>query len=78
MLQNDGKELRVKVYSAFAKAEKEMFIPSGAVTQVDDYLAIATPEGYLCITEMQLEGKKKMSVKDLLNGYKFAKNAKMR
>ena len=55
-----------------------MFIPSGAVTQVDDHLAIATPEGYICITEIQLSGKKKMAVKDLLNGYKFDKNAKMR
>ena len=78
MLENGGKEQRVKIYSAFAKAEKEMFIPSGAVTQVDDHLAIATPEGYICITEIQLSGKKKMAVKDLLNGYKFDKNAKMR
>lgn len=78
MLENGGKEQRVKIYSAFAKAEKEMFIPSGAVTQVEDYLAIATPEGYICITEIQLSGKKKMAVKDLLNGYKFDKNAKMR
>lgn len=78
ILENGGKEQRVKIYSAFAKADKEMLIPSGAVTQVDDHLAIATPEGYICITEMQLSGKKKMAVKDLLNGYKFDKNAKMR
>ena len=78
MLENAGKEQRVKIYSAFAKAEKNMLLPSGAVTLVDDHLAIATPEGYICITEIQLSGKKKMAVKDLLNGYKFDKNAKMR
>lgn len=77
-LENGGKEQRVKVYAAFAKAEDSMFLPTGAVTQVDDHLEIATPEGYICITEIQLSGKKKMDVKDLLNGYKFDKNAKMR
>lgn len=77
-LENGGKEQRVKVYAAFAKAEDSMFLPTGAVTQIDDHLEIATPEGYICITEIQLSGKKKMAVKDLLNGYKFDKNAKMR
>lgn len=77
-LENGGKEQRVKVYAAFARAEDSMFLPTGAVTQVDDHLEIATPEGYICITEIQLSGKKKMAVKDLLNGYKFDKNAKMR
>ncbi len=77
-LENGGKEQRVKIYNAFAKAESQMFIPPGAVTMGDDHLAIATPEGYICVTEMQLSGKKKMAVKDLLNGYKFDKNAKMR
>lgn len=78
MLENGGKEERVKIYSAFAKADDDILIPSGAVTQVEDYLAVATPEGYICITEIQLSGKKKMTVKDLLNGYKLDKNAKMR
>ncbi|TVZ51809.1 methionyl-tRNA formyltransferase [Dokdonia sp. Hel_I_53] len=78
ILENGGKEQRVKIYNAFAKAESQMYIPPGAVTIADDHLAIATPEGYICITEMQLSGKKKMAVKDLLNGYKFDKNAKMR
>lgn len=78
LLDNGGKEQRVKVYSAFTRKESTMLLPSGAVTQVDDHLAIATPEGYICITEIQLSGKKKMSIKDLINGYKFDKNAKMR
>lgn len=78
ILENNGKEIRVKVYDAFAKAEDSMLIPPGAVTVVEDYLAIATHDGYLCITEIQLSGKKKMAVKDLLNGFNLAKNAIMR
>lgn len=78
MLENGEKEIRVKVFSAFAKAEEKMFIPPGAVTVVDDHLAVAAHKGYICITEIQLSGKKRMAVKDLLNGYELAKNAKMR
>lgn len=78
MLENGDKEIRVKVFSAFAKAEEKMFIPPGAVTVVDDHLAVAAHKGYICITEIQLSGKKRMAVKDLLNGYELAKNAKMR
>lgn len=78
MLENGDKEIRAKIYSAFAKAEDKMFIPPGAVTVVDNHLAVAAHEGYICITEIQLSGKKRMAVKDLLNGYELAKNAKMR
>lgn len=77
-LENGDKEVRVKVYAAFAKAEEKMFIPPGAVTVVDKHLAVAAHKGYICITEIQLSGKKRMAVKDLLNGYELVKNAKMR
>jgi len=35
------------------------------------YLAVRTNNGYVQITDLQLEGKKRMSVRDFLNGYKF-------
>ncbi len=76
MLDNFDKEERVKIYAAFAKAGTPI-LPNGAVTIEDDSLRVCTPEGYICITEIQLPGKRKMAVKDLLNGYKLAKNAKM-
>ncbi len=78
LLENDGKEQRVKIYNAFIKEDKEVTLETGSISIIDNHLAIATPGGYICITEIQLSGKRKMSVKDLLNGYKFSKNAKMR
>jgi len=41
----------------------------------DGDLFIALKEGYLKCDEVQLENKKKMSVKSLLNGYKFSENS---
>lgn len=78
LLENGEKEQRVKIYSAFIKKEKEITLKTGSISIIDNHIAVATPEGYICITEIQLSGKRKMAVKDLLNGYKFEKNAKMR
>jgi methionyl-tRNA formyltransferase len=36
------------------------------------YLRIYTTDGYLALTDIQLEGKKRMPVTDFLKGYKFA------
>ncbi len=35
------------------------------------YLKISTIDGYVCLEELQLAGKKRMDVKSFLNGYKF-------
>lgn len=78
LLENGGKEQRVKIYNAFIKEEKEVSQETGHISIVDNHIEVATSEGYICITEIQLSGKRKMAVKDLLNGYKFDKKAKMR
>ncbi|MBK6994481.1 MAG: methionyl-tRNA formyltransferase [Lewinellaceae bacterium] len=36
-----------------------------------NYLLFSTSDGYISVLELQLEGKKRMSVKDFLNGYKI-------
>jgi methionyl-tRNA formyltransferase len=41
----------------------------------DGSLFISLNEGYLKCTEIQIENKKKMSTKSLLNGYKFSENS---
>ena len=41
----------------------------------DGSLLISLNEGYLKCTEIQIENKKKMSTKSLLNGYKFSENS---
>ncbi|MBL7804967.1 MAG: methionyl-tRNA formyltransferase [Saprospiraceae bacterium] len=34
------------------------------------YLAVSTQDGYMLITELQLEGKRRMAVREFLNGHK--------
>ncbi len=77
-LINNEKEERVKVFSAFAKAEKDTTATIGSVEIEENSIKVTVTNGYIFITEIQLPGKRKMDVKALLNGYKFSKNAKMR
>lgn len=66
----DGKLL--KIY----RSEKEVPpVPGTAPAGTSDtdqktYLRFATADGYIRVTELQLEGKKKMNVADFLRGYK--------
>ena len=41
-------------------------------------MKVAVKEGYLNLEEIQLQGKKRMHVKDVLNGLNLEENAKMR
>jgi len=65
----NGKTL--KIY----KAKKEITEPSVPVgsyeTDKKTFLKFACTNGYISITELQLEGKKRMNVQDFLRGYKF-------
>ncbi len=61
--------LKLKVF----KTEKEVLLPSHKAGQfVSDnknYLKVATTDGYVKLLDVQLEGRKRMNVKDFLNGY---------
>lgn len=60
----------LKIY----KAKKEMHaapkIPGTIDTDNKTYLKFAGADGYIYITELQLEGKKKMTVEEFLRGYR--------
>ena len=57
------------------KAKKELDVPT--ITEGDyqtdgkSFLKFACTNGYLHLLEVQLEGKKKMSIEDFLRGYRF-------
>lgn len=65
----------VKLY----EAEKDMAAPNSRpgtlLTDGKNYLKVATADGWLNIRVMQVEGKKKMAINDLLRGLKIAENA---
>jgi methionyl-tRNA formyltransferase len=61
----------LKIY----RSEKQLIAheqPAGTMeTDKKSYLKFACTDGYILIRELQLEGKKRMSVTDFLKGYRF-------
>lgn len=45
--------------------------PGKYFTDNKNYLKVSTIDGYVCLEELQLAGKKRMDVKSFLNGYKL-------
>ncbi len=68
----DGKML--KIYIAESKPEKTDKIPGSIGEQVTENISVATNDGYVILKEVQLAGKKKMSAKEFLRGYKLNPN----
>ncbi|GAB2772504.1 methionyl-tRNA formyltransferase [Salinimicrobium soli] len=77
MLQNGNTEQLFKIYAS-EKEEQEHQLEIGTVTEEEKQVKVAVKNGFLKLKEIQLPGKRKMTVKDLLNGYKFFPNAKVR
>ena len=64
---------RFKVLEAH-KAEK--YAPAGTIIEENNSLLIACADGALNITQIQRQGKKLMSIVELLRGFHFAENSK--
>ena len=64
----DGKLL--KIYQSEKEATPSASKPGQVTTDQKTWLRFSTTDGYIRVTELQLEGKKKMKVEDFLRGYK--------
>ena len=65
----------VKIYEVEKEAAKAPDKPGFISTDGKSNLKVATADGWLHIKTLQLEGKKKMPVADLLRGLKIKENA---
>ena len=73
-LLNNGQESIIKVYEAkFEQLAQQNAI--GTIESNKKELKVAVADGYVQLTQIQLPGKNKMKVSDLLNGFTFAENA---
>ncbi len=64
---------KVKIFNCSTEFKKSIEEP-GTIIVTEKKLKVAVKGGYLIIEELQLPGKRKMKVKDLLNGYNFKEN----
>ena len=64
-------EKKLKIYKAEKIQETPVNSPGSFKTDSKTFLYFACSNGYISILELQLEGKKKMSIADFLRGYRF-------
>ena len=59
-----------KLYKVIYFKEKRSDKLNGIINMNDNLMKISVNDGYLKVLELQIEGKKKMSVQEFINGYK--------
>ncbi|WP_047245460.1 methionyl-tRNA formyltransferase [Maribacter thermophilus] len=77
LLYNGEEELTVKIYKVSMEEAKHSF-PHGTLVKMKNELKVAVKNGLINLMEIQLQGKRKMAIKDVLNGLKLDKNAYLR
>ncbi|MFD2550662.1 methionyl-tRNA formyltransferase [Bizionia sediminis] len=75
-LVNGSESLEVKIYDVHPILEAHNHA-IGHIQVNKKALMVAVADGYIAINEMKLPGKRKMAIRDLLNGYEFLPDAKM-
>ncbi len=63
--------MKMKIFKAEKIIESHDVTPGEFVVENKKSLKIATNDGFIRILELQIEGKRRMSIKDFLNGYQF-------
>ena len=76
MLHNNGEEVKMKLFKVQERKGEHQF-ETGLLFANKKRLKVAVPDGYIYIKVLQLPGKRKMSISDLLNGYIFEVGAKV-
>ena len=59
-----------KLYNVIYFKEKRSDKLNGIINMNDNLMKISVKDGYLKVLELQIEGKKKISVQEFINGYK--------
>ncbi len=76
ILMNNGEEIFLKIYKAHKENEKHN-LKNGQIICNKKEMKVAVKNGYLKLLEIQLPGKRKMEICDVLNGLKLAETASM-
>lgn len=61
----------LKVYESELQLEKPAIQPGDFLTDNKTYLKFAAKDGFISLTDIQLEGKKRMGIEDFLRGVKL-------
>ncbi len=64
-------EITAKIFTSAYIVEKHNLAVGTFVSDNKSFLKVATQDGFVSILELQMQGKKRMAIKDFLNGFKF-------
>ena len=67
----DGKTLKILRTALQVPASPPLQAPGSFLSDGKHWLLIACADGWLQVLDLQMEGKKRMSVRDFLNGYRL-------
>jgi methionyl-tRNA formyltransferase len=68
----DGKIL--KIFASEKELTKPAEMPGTYVTDHKSWLKFTATDGYIHVTDIQMQGKKRMTIADFLRGYRFGQN----
>lgn len=69
LVEENGKRTMLKIFATTREETTVAEAPGTVLTDGKSYFKIAFPDGYLALTQLQLAGKKRMTVSDFLRGY---------
>ena len=65
------KDKTLKIYSGEVLNKEPGIQPGGFLTDDKTYLRFACLDGFICVKDIQLEGKKRMNIEDFLRGFRL-------
>ena len=71
---SQGNLMSLKIYSSLKEESRHTLTNGHVITDSKTFLKVACNGGYISIRELQLQGKKKMTIEEFLRGYKFPEN----
>ena len=71
------KEIMLKIWNSGVSDEETSDEPGTVTATANDNITVQTGRGSLVITEVQLEGKKRMSTGEFLRGFRLEKGIRL-
>jgi methionyl-tRNA formyltransferase len=72
VLRNKKTSLSLKIFETIPELEKHSLTPGTIVSDSKQFIKIACADGFLDLTNLQLEGKKRMNSIEFLRGFKIS------
>jgi methionyl-tRNA formyltransferase len=77
LVSPDGKTYSVKIFLTEMERSEHSYITGIILTDSKTYIKVAVKDGFVKLTDLQLAGKKRLSVIELLRGFQMGKDWKV-